>query len=407
MVSRLLKGFVLSLTLAGCATVSTQTRTDNADGIAYHLPTGKLRLTVTDNAGVIAVVLGGPVMGPDPAFPMMARIPRGNLSDNNVTVSVDDKTTLLESVDVTSVGRVTDIATNLAKSFALQGSDATDAVVIYDNNRIVPTDIAQAAQNANAALQDYYTNNCRYRKSDALPFSRELKNAGQSDDDAAKAFTDKMLYCRDLALAGAADARSTNLIQASTSMGAVATQEARSLSTETRANCARGVCYRPLTPLDVTLSVRGVYSRSDTFLVPDPNTVLFVDLVGGAFATQKYTLGFTDGVLTSYKQDGQSEVVGLVSLPLAIAKAVLSVPAEALGLKQKNEEAKTSYLTAVAAAEAKQGELAQLCKASANRCPATAYKIIGGPITSDIPATSSSDDQGGGSDNDDNVPAGT
>jgi hypothetical protein len=83
-------------------------------------------------------------------------------------------------------------------------------------------------------------------------------------------------------------------------------------------------------------------------------------------------------VLTAYKQDGQSEVVGLVSLPLAVGKAVLSVPAEALGLKQKNLEAETSYLTAVANAEAKKDEAAELCKESANRCPATAYKIIGG-----------------------------
>jgi hypothetical protein len=168
------------------------------------------------------------------------------------------------------------IVTNLAKNFALQGSDSTDAVVIFDK-AVAPAGIGQAARDADTALQDYYSSVCSYRTAAALPLSAELKTAGQRADDAKKTITDKLLYCRKLALTGAADARTAGLIQASIGTIAAAAYTSRDAYAAAATNCTRGICYRPLTPIDVNLSVRGAFSRSDTFLIPDPDTVLFVD----------------------------------------------------------------------------------------------------------------------------------
>jgi hypothetical protein len=117
---------------------------------------------------------------------------------------------------------------------------------------------------------------------------------------------------------------------------------------------------------------------------------MHVDLPAGLFAEQKYTLTFTNGVLTNYTQNAQSELVGLFQLPADVLRAFLQAPAEALGLRQSNVTAETSYLNAVRANADAQRQAAETCAANRNACPDSATRLIRVQITPPQPSGSGS-----------------
>ena len=228
----------------------------------------------------------------------------------------------------------------------------------------------------------------------ALPFVEQLRKLGSDPSADKPAMQERLLRCRAMSEAGVDNAdRDGGLIRiqvAAPARGAVMAgfPTARSVATGDTAACVRGICYRPYRPRAVTLDVRGAFRLSDIFLIPDPNSLVHVSLPSGVTAEQKYTLDFTDGVLTKYQRDGKSELVGLASLPFKIAEAAISAPTDALGLKQKNVEAQTSYLEAVGKLAAQQNAAREACNgvAKAASCPNTAYKLIGGRLSQDAKA---------------------
>ena len=376
----------LLMILGGCATVSTGPLAASSNGITYALPKGKMQLEVVEASGVLTVTLGGPVVIGDPDARLVARLPQSGVADNNVTVTVDPKSQLLQKVDVVSTGQLTTIATNIAKTFAMLQA-GTDAVGIKVYSAAYDFDeLPKAAQAANAKLAEYYAFLCTGpTEQQQLPFAADIAKLKSKTVDLDGILSSRLERCLRMKLAGADAAAVRNLITINVeprdAMPAGAPVEAgQSLKVTDTDRCAAGVCYRPFTVRKATLDVKGAFRLTDLFLIPDDRSLVLVDLPSGAFVEQKYTLEFSDGVLTKYQRQGKSELVGLSALPIEVIKAVLSAPAEALGLKQKNLEAQTSYLGAVDKLVTQQQTTAANCAKDAVTCPRTAYKLIGGKI---------------------------
>lgn len=385
---------MMALVLSGCAAVETRPLGTGvaASGIAYQLPVGKMRLRVVEANGVISVLLDGPLVTGDPDRRLVARLPQSGVADNNVTVTVDGKTNLLTKVEASSTGRLTEILTAATKSIVfLQSSTAESGTTLFAGVYEID-DLDSAAAAANAKLAEYYDQLCGPAVAGrSLLFAAQLKKAGQEAKDEAAATKERLLRCRTMAETGAdraTDGRGFIRIRVEPLTPAVDPPVApgqQNLKADDVAACTRGICYRPYRPRAVTLDVRGAFALSDIFLIPDPDSLIHVSLPSGVTAEQKYLLEFTDGVLTKYQRDGKTELVGIASLPFKIVEAALSAPVDALGLKQKDLEARESYLEAVGSLVEKQKAAREACEkaATAVSCPNTAYKLIGGPVTRD------------------------
>jgi hypothetical protein len=134
---------------------------------------------------------------------------------------------------------------------------------------------------------------------------------------------------------------------------------------EARQQCTRMVCYRGLLPyrisvVDVGYSKalrRSCPSRSEpvetldniredqryayvshapfaadrllqkVVLVPNRGPIAGIEVVRRPFVTNTFNLTFTNGVLTRAKYDDPSEFLNAISIPIDIAKAIMSIPA--------------------------------------------------------------------------------
>lgn len=109
----------------------------------------------------------------------------------------------------------------------------------------------------------------------------------------------------------------------------------------------QGIRYRTQTAVHITLagpqnfglpasacsSKPSVGSQTLVALVPDSTRTYVLPSEAGAFTTTKFSYAFKEGVPTDYAVTRPSEVAAVASLPIDIAKAILSAPAEILQLK--------------------------------------------------------------------------
>ena len=65
----------------------------------------------------------------------------------------------------------------------------------------------------------------------------------------------------------------------------------------------------------------------------DPTRLGVIELQQGFFADNTYEFDFSNGLLTRYKSDKPSEIVSLLAMIPAAAKALVEVPAELIQLK--------------------------------------------------------------------------
>lgn len=340
--------------LAGCATVSTQPQATGQEGISYHLPIGMMSLSIVDTGGVITVFAAGPVMQADPAYRLSSRIHRGTISDDTTTIRVDEKTNLLTTVSVSSVGRLDDILTTAASTFgAIQGGDASEGRVVF--RKLYRLDeLDTASSDANAWLRNYHGRLC---------VNGAIRRGVEAENQSLQRL------CRDL-----------HQLFATSSPIALRVENAPATHATNRLDlnaCQRGVCYRPLVPYRVTLTLGTVSEQSETMLFPDENQLMAVSLPSGVFADQKYDLAFVDGVLTSYGQTSQSELLGLLSLPIDIAKAIIAAPAQLFGARQAAATAEQTYLATIAARAQQLQATRAVCTQTPNDCPGTALRVIG------------------------------
>lgn len=376
-------GALALLASSGCAAVRTQhvaTAPAVAQGIAYYLPSGLLRLSIVESGGAISVTLDGPHIVQDNDALLVSHLPRSGTADNNVTVTVDPNTHFLSKVEATSTGRLADITANAVRSFSfLQSAQERSGETIFERD-FMWDEAGVVTRAANRALAAYFHQNCgRGFAPENEPFSRELGQLGKESEAEAAARRQRVLLCQRLAMAGLTSRPEQTLIELS-----VDNLRSPSLRADAAALdygvCGRGICYRPFMPLRMTLRVGEYFSQTKSFLIPDENRLMFVNLASGVFAEQKYTLTFHQGRLTSYQQDADSELVGLARLPGNIVGGLISGPAEALGLRQQSLTAETSYLNAVRSNIEAQQQTADQCRDNPQACEPGAYNVIRIPL---------------------------
>lgn len=97
--------------------------------------------------------------------------------------------------------------------------------------------------------------------------------------------------------------------------------------------CVFSLCFRSLRTVVLEGRLNGRMVLRQELPLPDPNSLFGYDIVRDACVTNITNLTFTQGVLTKVDVDAKSEVLGCLSIPLEIARAILSVPAAALDIR--------------------------------------------------------------------------
>jgi hypothetical protein len=121
-----------------------------------------------------------------------------------------------------------------------------------------------------------------------------------------------------------------------------------SLTTEASINLtANGLFFRPLMPYDlrfVALTKEVLWRK--TVYLPNASPVLLLDL-SRAFLVKKTTaIQFQNGFMTTLKGDTPSSLEAFMDIPLSIAKAAASLPAELIQLKLDLTQKDTAVLNA-------------------------------------------------------------
>jgi hypothetical protein len=117
---------------------------------------------------------------------------------------------------------------------------------------------------------------------------------------------------------------------------------------------AKGVLYRPnMTHKIIILRKNDPGGREPWKLfttrrieMPNVSPVLLIGVDRAVFTQRKTTLRFNQGVLTDVAVEKGSELVGFVSIPLAVAKAVVDVPGRLVTLRITDAQNQTALLNA-------------------------------------------------------------
>lgn len=103
-----------------------------------------------------------------------------------------------------------------------------------------------------------------------------------------------------------------------------------------------GLAYRVLSPywINVVISDGAGCSLGSppqlqvtTFHLPDPSQTFVLPSEAGAFTKSVSTHGFKNGIPTDFSTNRPSELLAIASLPLDIARAIISVPTDLIKLK--------------------------------------------------------------------------
>jgi hypothetical protein len=389
---------LLALLLTACSTVNSNyagadPRSKVQRGVPYYLPKAMVRVSVTlrtDDSFLLKVE--APVMVPDADYLFHADLRHGPLSDDVSEIKVDPSTSLLTNVDVTSTGRAAELLENAAKLFGMLQAGEQDAgerifFGLYD-----PADLSTASADANAAIRAYYTRQCgKYGDLSDAAFASVQKQyrIAEAADVADMKVT--LARCRVFQMHGV---DKKDLVKIELLDGAALAAAPFAMLGNDRP-CTRGVCYRPMVPIRIGTTVADTYKNSDIFMVPDRSRLSHIELTAGAFANQKYVLGFDKGALVSAKFDTKSELVGFSTLPIKLITAVISGPAQMLGLKSNAMKAEDDYLKAMETHAKQVKQSSEFCASSTVGCPDTARKIIGTSTSATKPPAMKKD-QGGG-----------
>lgn len=98
--------------------------------------------------------------------------------------------------------------------------------------------------------------------------------------------------------------------------------------------CDKGIYFRPVLPYEITLSdSKRKLTSTVNVMLPNDAPIFTLPVTRGAFVKKVMELDFENGVLTQVKIDKPSELLGALDIPLAAARAILSIPAELVQFK--------------------------------------------------------------------------
>lgn len=355
-----------ALLLSGCATVNT-TQGSSGEGITYNLPKSQFILTLARSDGNIFVAVIAPINTADPDAAMITQLPVGIISNNEFNITISDRN-LLSSAQGYSDGQLSTIIDNAIKSaINVQGGGDGSAIEFFQGKYDF-SEFEKAMSDGNAAIRSLIATNC--------PGNRSLTGDEASNKACAglKAIVNSVsgdFFRLDVSMG-------TSAIRQSKLDNKVVAFQPTAYRTAQLDKCPKdALCYHPVTPVTLTLTVPGHFSKNDIYLIADKSQLAWVKPRGGVFAKQEYAYTFTQGQLTGYKQTSRSELVGLVSLPLTIVKSIISAPAEALAAKTSAADAETKYLDSAQKNADSRKKLGSTCETDPRLCSSTTTRILG------------------------------
>lgn len=295
--------------LAACGTVSSQFEATvlscSAAFGGYHLPTGLLKVTVTDpdSRDNRKISIEGPVPAADRDLgPVCLYHSNSILSQDDINVRRDSEG-LLMSVASKAVDRTPNIAENIADiQLAVRGPSAVEQANSFEFN---PFDLVEAAR-INTALS-------------ALGYCVVVENV-------TAPHVGEPHYC-------ANPKPPTGHVDIITARPAEEVMPDGSLR-------AGGILYRPLLPRVLNVywqeePGRGKFKLLERREIAMPNgaPVFVLRVPRAAFATRTTNITFEHGVLRAVEIDKTSEVVGFLKIPLEITDRLISIPAEILQIR--------------------------------------------------------------------------
>lgn len=106
-------------------------------------------------------------------------------------------------------------------------------------------------------------------------------------------------------------------------------------SDDAKSKTVNGILTRPIRNLNVHIKPRQdtSYTASSYVRVIDVSKLLVLPIKRTAFTKTINTMTIADGVVTSNKIDRESPVKGFVSIPINVAKAIVSIPAQLVQIR--------------------------------------------------------------------------
>lgn len=126
-----------------------------------------------------------------------------------------------------------------------------------------------------------------------------------------------------------------------------------------KSQCPDGLYYRVPTAVEMQISSKdqktctvksSPVAFSSVVVVPDSTRTYRMPTRAGAFTTTKLAFAFKEGMPVDYSVEQPSELASIASIPVQIAKALVSIPAEIIQLRV-NHDTQANALIAAKAAE--------------------------------------------------------
>jgi hypothetical protein len=300
---------------------------------AYYLPRALIHFTASkdDTAGTVTGALSSPPLNmvPDRTQPLCLDYLSLSTAQDVVTVQRDPSTGLLASIssDVTDrtpqiINSLVATAENLTIAAARQASLTTGDTLDIEFDPFVPPELAAAK----VALRRFGF--CLYVEGHSFPAV-----AGDAQQMLARAHQ----WCDAPGLPPYPDPaeRFSALPVPPETMHA-------------------GVLYRPNMTHKIVILYKkdpngpGPWTLYQTKRLDMPNVspVLSIGVERAMFTERQTTLNFNEGVLTDVAVNKKSELVGFVSIPLAVAQAIVSIPQQIVTLRISDINNQTALLNA-------------------------------------------------------------
>ncbi|TWT06126.1 hypothetical protein [Reyranella sp. CPCC 100927] len=314
----------LGLCLPGCAVVSSERSAPaglSSENIGYYsLPRALVTLEITQNGDAINAAITEPFYAADPAHKYVLNYKSSPLSADTIEVEFESNSTLLKKISTTTEDKTDEIILAAVKSFVgiLESGDVTKQATSTVIARLTfdPVDPAERTA-ALAEANKFLRNFLRFRKFGAAKMSDMVGDWCGIRGASTESTCDSDSWPIKLAVSVPGDVDPAP----------------RSAAVSVPPDCTKGICYRPPLPVKFRLSFGEVALDERTIEIPNAAPVYAMELRKAFMVTKIKNIEFTKGVLTKVRVEKPSEALALVTLPLDIAKAILSVPADILKLK--------------------------------------------------------------------------
>lgn len=355
-----LLGLIVLLFFAGCTVVKTN-YSDSAKKLAtvyYYLPETLIKITASAKVAVVydpvskaltdeshileETYVFTPETIADTKHLLSLNYKPSVLMADKIKYGVDDKG-LLESIDIATEDRTPDIISKLTEA----------PVTIFGVKGVVPEKMNLPNINKPIVKIKDFTTEFAIKASEILTRNKSMtwnlilineegvdENV-KSIDAGFTLSTDEKPYFKD----------GDKLVNRNSDPKAVPSLECLLKEEDTERKETRGILTRPQRNIGIKIKshneILKFNSEYPTYVsIADPTKLIVIPVERTAFVSRKNNIVFKEGLIKSNSIDKPSSVEGFLSIPIDIAKAIVSIPAEIIQFKINNTTNSTSLETA-------------------------------------------------------------